>query len=82
MIAYPFHIASEQNEPFPRNWQMQLIAAESPEEALEKLKQVLIVGKPGQTHAWLRVVTDSHLDGTVRHTISQKVPVSPVARDN
>lgn len=80
MPNYPFHIGAEQDEPFPRN--LKMIAAESPVEAIEKLKQTLIVGEPGHTHIWLRIVTAFHPDGTVRQTISQQVPVSPIARNN
>jgi|GEM_PF-6473976 len=75
MPLYHYDIAAERDEPYPPVSELRTVEAPGPLEAFEKLRGKLVLGEPGQTQAWLRVVVAHHADGSVRQALTPKVPL-------
>jgi hypothetical protein len=83
MPAYPAHTAASRHEPLPPIADLTTIEANSPEEALAKLRQEPFVMSGGRVDSvWLKVVVSQWPSGEARQVLTSEVPVVSIAREN
>jgi hypothetical protein len=83
MPLYPVHIAASRHDPLPPVAELTAIEADSPQEALERLKREPLAMSGGEVKTvWLRVVVTTWPNGNARQVLSTEVPVEAIHRSN
>jgi hypothetical protein len=83
MALYPVHIAASRHEPLPPIADLTTIEADSPEEALAKLRQEPFVMSGGRLGSvWLKVIVSQWPSGEARQVLTTEVPVASIASEN
>jgi hypothetical protein len=83
MSLYPVHVAASRHEALPPIADLTTIEADSPEEALAKLRQEPFVMSGGQVGSvWLKVIVSQWANGEARQVLTKEVPVVSIAREN
>jgi len=76
MPLYPVHISSNRHDPLPPVAELTTIEADSPQEALEKLRREPLMMSGGEVQTvWLKVVVSVWPGGEARQVLSTEVPV-------
>jgi hypothetical protein len=83
MPIYLVHIATSRHEPLPPIADLTIIEADSPVEALTKLRQEPFVMSGGRIGSvWLKVVVSQWPSGEARQVLTTEVPVVSIASEN
>ena len=83
MAEYPVHIAASPDEPLPPVAELTTIEADSPEEALAKLRREALVLSGGMVKTvWLNVVLSVWPNGNVRQVMCTELPVEAASKLN
>jgi len=73
---YRVHISAKRHDPLPPVAELTTVEADSPQEALEKLRQEPLAMSGGEVQTvWLKVVVSVWPSGEARHVLSTEVPV-------
>jgi hypothetical protein len=83
MPFYPVYISANRHDALPPVAELSTLEADSPEDALAKLRkeQFVIAGEVPET-VWLRVVVSTWPNGNARQVLSTEIQVAKLASEN